>query len=133
MTNGNRNQDAFFNCVKNSFQSDDQFTDAIIKTLLLRAKADARTDENVGGYVYLMQDKDLIKIGKTKNNPTSRCNALKVGNANIKLIAYLFSDNYNLLETQLHERYSSKKITGEWYKLSKKEIDSLIRSYSFIK
>lgn len=75
------------------------------------------------GFVYLLADGlGLYKIGYTQNSVQSRFNSLKVGNSNISIVAYFESKNAKLEEKQLHEEFGHKRVAGEWFKLTKKDV-----------
>tara|TARA_R110000822_G_scaffold107679_1_gene236605 strand:+ start:1336 stop:1848 length:513 start_codon:yes stop_codon:yes gene_type:complete len=77
------------------------------------------------GYVYVIHNKDngLIKIGKTKDLH-QRFNALKSGSGcDLELIYSICTDSAygestNWVEKSLHTFFDSKRIRGEWFKLS---------------
>jgi hypothetical protein len=69
-----------------------------------------------------------FKIGESKN-PVARCKNLQTGNKR-RLIIYktVFCGTKKLaqtVESTIHERYNHKCISGEWYTITKHEIDLL--------
>jgi hypothetical protein len=70
-------------------------------------------------YVYLIFDKNtrLTKIGKSVN-PEKRLHALKISAPHLELI--FFSDQFE--EKELHSHFSRKRISREWFKLTKDDI-----------
>jgi hypothetical protein len=76
---------------------------------------------------YLIEDgaNGVFKIGKTIN-VQQRFNSLKTANPNIKIILVI----NGFFETELHEKYKKKQISGEWFSLSKKDIKDIIQQYS---
>jgi hypothetical protein len=76
-------------------------------------------------YVYLIYDKlsRLFKIGQS-NNPEKRIKALCISNTNLKLIYY--TDTHT--EKELHNKYNSLRVSGEWFALDKKILMELIGS-----
>jgi len=69
-----------------------------------------------------------FKIGESKN-PIARCKNLQTGNKR-RLIIYktIFcgtKEAAQSLEATIHERYVGKRISGEWYMITKNEIDLL--------
>lgn len=68
--------------------------------------------------VYLVESDGFYKIGKSKNI-AKRISSLKTGNPNkIELLFsyYPYRGNIHELEKYLHDRYSSSRTTGEWFK-----------------
>lgn len=74
------------------------------------------------GLVYLIKDGDRYKIGKTKYL-SSRLPAIRneIGRE-IELVHLIKSDDYNILERVLHDRFSDKRIEGEWFRLNRAEV-----------
>lgn len=77
------------------------------------------------GYVYLLSavhDSTLFKIGRT-NNPQNRLRTF-----NVKLpfaVEYLYiikTDDMYALESILHHKFASKRLEGEWFKLSSEDV-----------
>lgn len=76
------------------------------------------------GYIYLISDDRYIKIGITKNIK-NRINSIQHGNPDANIIYYKYIENYVNIEKILHEKYKSKKIKGEWFKLSEYDINEI--------
>ncbi|QGM30151.1 hypothetical protein GI482_07075 [Bacillus sp. N3536] len=77
------------------------------------------------GYIYFVKESQtgLIKIGKA-TNVEKRFFSLKVGIPfEIELIHKIQSNNYHLSEQLFHKHFYTKKVTGEWYNLSDKDIE----------
>lgn len=74
--------------------------------------------------VYLMLDdtNGLIKIGKSKN-PKVRESTLQSEKPQTHLIVQWTAPGS--VERELHKRYSTKNIRGEWFKLSLKDLDEI--------
>ena len=87
--------------------------------------------------IYLILDKDtkFVKIGSSVN-PQRRflemCNqknpAITVGNRNYELI-FISRILERKIEKELHEKYKSKNITGEWFNLSEQDIKNIQKTY----
>lgn len=80
------------------------------------------------GYVYLIcenGDNELFKIGVTCGNVEDRIKKLQTGNGN-KLICIksFYSDNPYRLEKMLHGHFSQDREEGEWFLLSKEQVES---------
>lgn len=80
-------------------------------------------------YTYLMIDKsnNAVKIGKSVN-PLKRERTLQSEKISIKLIYAVDKD----IENKLHKKYRDKRIRGEWFRLTKKDIHCIISKYGFI-
>ena len=83
------------------------------------------------GYVYLLMstdsdgEKELFKIGITKNNPMQRIKSLSTGNPNrIQLINFYESKNYLKVEKWFHSKYILKKSAAdnEWFILEDSDV-----------
>lgn len=79
---------------------------------------------------YLMRDANicLTKIGKSKN-PQQRERTLQAEKPTISLFAISDKD----VEKELHQKYASKRIRGEWFSLSEDEINTILSEYEFHK
>ena len=77
---------------------------------------------------YLMKDSNtgLTKIGKTVD-PKHRERTLQSEKPTISLFA-VCEDN---IETKLHKIYKDKRTRGEWFNLTKEEVDNIINKYKF--
>jgi len=76
---------------------------------------------------YLMlSNSTYTKIGKSFN-PYKREATLQYENPTISLLAICDVD----VERELHEKYSEKRHRGEWFDLSKKDINKIIKDYNF--
>tara|TARA_R100001443_G_scaffold48665_1_gene61053 strand:+ start:8511 stop:9557 length:1047 start_codon:yes stop_codon:yes gene_type:complete len=75
---------------------------------------------------YIMKDKNtgLYKIGKS-NNPKNREKTLQAEKPTIKLIK-TFNKDYELY---LHEKYKEQRARGEWFNLSKLQVNYICRHY----
>jgi hypothetical protein len=69
---------------------------------------------------------NLVKIGKALC-PNTRLSTFKVGNPTIQIIAILDKN----IESLLHNKYSSSRVTGEWFKLSDDDILDIMNDYGF--
>lgn len=83
--------------------------------------------------VYLIcseiEGKNLYKIGYTKREVEKRIKEFKTGNASSFYIVDSFQSKWGTkIEAQLHRHYKSKKISGEWFDLTKEDINSFKNS-----
>ena len=77
---------------------------------------------------YLMVDETCgaIKIGKS-SDPQFRERTLGAQTPRVKLIAICSRD----IERELHDKYKTKRMRGEWFNLSHKDIRQIIKNYGF--
>lgn len=74
------------------------------------------------GYVYLIHDGELYKIGKT-TQPDKRIPQIEyLGGRSCTVLVLIETENYHGLETQLHEKFSDKRVKGEWFDLDPEDI-----------
>ena len=68
---------------------------------------------------YIMKDNSgYYKIGRSIN-PLSRLKVLGIGNPTIELCFYIKGNH----EHELHKRFNSKRINGEWFRLDEKDLE----------
>jgi len=76
--------------------------------------------------VYVITDGLFTKIGITNSSTAKRLKQLQTGNPNKltveKEITTMHADD---IEKRLHIKYSDKRMCGEWFNLSPKEIDDV--------
>lgn len=75
-------------------------------------------------YLVLDEATGYTKIGKSKDIHT-RLQIIKTHVPLCQLIGYITDD----VEKELHARYSDKKIKGEWFNLSDKDIQDIENNY----
>lgn len=87
-----------------------------------------RQQINKSGWIYIIGDNNgLFKIGMTKRKPDERINEFSP-----KLpfeTQLIYSEKTNdacLLEEKLHEKFSEKRVRGEWFKLTERELEDAI-------
>lgn len=84
------------------------------------------------GIIYLLhistlEQENLYKIGYTTNSVKSRLKVLKTGNPFIiECLLEYKTENYRKVEKWLHSRYNSKRLEGEWFQLTTKDIKGFI-------
>jgi hypothetical protein len=68
------------------------------------------------GFVYLIGHADAVKIGWSRNHPVTggRLSGLQVGTHESLELLGLLVGPYSL-ESQLHDRFSTHNIRGEWF------------------
>lgn len=77
------------------------------------------------GYVYVAKciTTGYYKIGFSKN-PKNRIKQLKTANPTIELIFYNDVIDYSV-EYMIHDKMKSKRIEGEWFKLSQMDLNDI--------
>lgn len=79
-------------------------------------------------YVYLLKipEKSIYKIGVSKD-VEKRIKQLQTGNCEQITLVHKFKSNYPYkIESVLHGMYKFKRIEGEWYDMSAKEVENFI-------
>jgi hypothetical protein len=81
----------------------------------------------VWGHVYVVKNGGYYKIGYTNGSVVDRMRMIQ-GNNPVKLlvICTIPTPNAAQLERYLHEEFASKRERGEWYRLTRVDIRSLI-------
>ena len=78
----------------------------------------------MSGWLYLIKNRDLYKIGITKNFP-KRMRQLKPE----KVIVKSYSRNFKQLEKEFHKRYKQVRIPQtEYFRLNDKQVNDFIQS-----
>lgn len=94
---------------------------------------DIKKIKNDAGYCYIMKDElypMFYKIGKGKN-PTQREKTLLHDSPTISLFKTVKTESMSKLETELHNIFDDKRYRGEWFKLTKEDINWLVETYGF--
>lgn len=87
------------------------------------------------GFCYIITDDNFLmtnhyKIGMT-TDLKNRLSQLQTSTPYIiSKVIILECDNPQDIEQELHERYAEKRIRGEWYQLSKKDLEEIRADYS---
>lgn len=79
-------------------------------------------------YIMYDQDTDWYKIGFSIE-PHKRLISIKLEHPNTILLAICEGN----CEKELHHKFSSKRERGEWFSLTDKDVDSIVKEYDFIK
>lgn len=91
----------------------------------------------VNSKIYLLKAGEFYKIGITKNTIESRIKQLQTGNPHVIEIAYKVEDmaeeHVQYYENALHQFFKDLRLTGEWFKLTDKDVISTIAIMDFIK
>lgn len=77
------------------------------------------------GYIYLIhdEDRDLYKIGVTKNAVEKRLKKLQTGNATKLVVKDTHHSDYIYrMENMLHSHFSTKCVLNEWFELSIEDV-----------
>lgn len=76
---------------------------------------------------------EIFKIGES-NNPEQRLKTLQTGNMRklkiYKLIRFNSKTLAQAFESNLHRIYKSTRILGEWFKISKNDIDNICANFN---
>ncbi len=78
---------------------------------------------NDRGYTYLVTNGREYKIGITTKTPESRVMELQTGSSTkIVISGYSYNSNALVMEQELHRKFSSKRLEGEWFALSDDDV-----------
>lgn len=80
--------------------------------------------KNNNGYIYIIKER-YYKIGRTKRFPERPFQVQTELPHKSEIIYYCEVNNYNDVEKQLHKRFKTKKMNGEWFNLDEKDIENL--------
>lgn len=80
------------------------------------------------GYVYLLYSptNNTYKIGRAKEVYNRYGSIAKQSPVEIKLVHQFKSSNASKAERELHSRYASKRVLGEWFSLSEQDVEAII-------
>lgn len=74
------------------------------------------------GFVYLMFDGELWKIGKAVNIASRRSQIEREIGKQLDLLHSIRSNDYSRAEAEMHFRYRHCRIRGEWFDLARDEL-----------
>jgi len=80
--------------------------------------------EGVRGFVYVIYSQGLCKIGST-SKLKNRISHFRSANPYIEIRRVFKSKDMYKFESLLHEAFRSKRVRGEWFKLSAKDFKKL--------
>ena len=111
--------------------SDEDFRDGVEKARAILPLPQAPVSSKVKGlgYVYIvsMDNHHFYKIGISRKPPHIRLSSLQCGNPyQLRIEAIIHCVDYALLEKRLHQMFIDRKVIGEWYGLSKDELQTAI-------
>jgi hypothetical protein len=88
-----------------------------------------KAEEEKSVFIYLLKCQDLIKIGLSKNLPKRIQQIENQIPFDIELVfsRKILSRNAYIYEKGLHDFYQGKRVKGEWFRLTEKEIKELIQ------
>lgn len=86
--------------------------------------------ENV--YLFRQKGTDFVKIGMTKNESvylrfSHFCTYAPNGG---EIVGVIKTNNSLVLEKEIHRKYESKRLNGEFFMLTQNECENIIRTYS---
>jgi hypothetical protein len=74
-------------------------------------------------YLYLIESQQFYKIG-IANDVQSRLAQLSTGNPfELKLLASYSFENAEVVERSIHQRFSNKRVRGEWFELGDEDVN----------
>lgn len=102
----------------------DRFIREILEDERIRRKAIQQLEfeyKDVNHSIYVIQSNDYFKIGYSSNFK-KRYKNYKTHNPDLKLICYRECKNAFDIEVELHKKYESNNVDGEWYFFNKNEL-----------
>lgn len=88
------------------------------------------------GCVYFFRHLGLtpVKIGYSENeSPKNRFNQFKTyAPYGAEMLGFIITDDSKSLETNLHKKYSDKRLSGEWFEITEKEVNNEINYYTVL-
>lgn len=95
---------------------------------------DYKLIEEFGYFVYFINDEEYTKIG-IAGSISSRIKQLQTGNPRkLKVLFLIDGETQNKsywIERKLHEAFSSKQASGEWFKVSENDIVSVCNKVGY--
>ena len=89
-----------------------------------RTKPEKRNSrKNTAGYVYIYQQNDYYKIGRSKDRDCRKKKYVTENPEPVQLVYRQKTDNYKEAEKALHEAFSDKRHNREWFKLEESDIE----------
>lgn len=79
------------------------------------------------GYVYLMKSGKYYKIGRTNSLDRRKYEIGMQLPEGIKPIHSIATDDPSGIEAYWHNRFASKRLNGEWFDLSRKDVSTFIK------
>lgn len=115
----------------------DRFATAFNDGVFLRARVNGSyilrkdVDRNLesiipeAGFVYLMFDDELWKIGKALNTAIRKSQIEREVGKQLDLLHSIRSNDYSRAEAEMHFRYRHCRIRGEWFDLAPEELSAI--------
>lgn len=84
------------------------------------------------GYIYFCTDGEHIKIGKSKNYPDKRVTTLSTNyHKKFTLLGYVYMGNYSEHESKIHIILKDRRVVGEWFSISLKELTDILTENNY--
>lgn len=99
----------------------------LCNSVLKNHDEESAEEDIVSGFVYLGKQHGKYKIGKAKDIDRRREDITLLGSEPFELINAIETDDMNGIEKYWHERFKSKWIRGEWFKLNSSDIKAFRR------
>jgi len=77
------------------------------------------------GFVYVLSFGEIYKIGQTWNVKT-RLKQLQDMNPFCRVVKQIELTGYTIAEKRLHEFFQTRRIAGEWFKLTEKDLEKIL-------
>ena len=101
---------------------DDAFKKKAISQVSLMFEEEIKEKED---FLYIIENNGIYKIGYS-SNWKERKKQYKLHLGNVNIIYLLKSFNCFDLENIIHDKYKLKRVSGEWFSLSKQDIIDIV-------
>jgi hypothetical protein len=78
------------------------------------------------GVYILRAENGLVKIGCCRDFGSRYRNFCNVFPYDLEIVRFIATEQFKALEQQLHRRYHSKRVRGEWFKLTEDDLRDLV-------
>lgn len=121
-----------FDFMLEAFGGKSNFAEVLMRYQVLRASADIislQRDDTDPGYVYFISDGDRVKIGYTAISPHKRMRQFSIIGKELRLWGFIETYKYKEIEKELHVKLAKYKVKGEWFILTRRQVDKVIDEY----
>lgn len=77
------------------------------------------------GFVYLMFDGSIFKIGKALDILSRKKQLERQLGKSLEILHAIYSTDYTRAEAEMHYRFASKRVFGEWFELDEKDVETI--------
>ena len=106
-----------------------KYCNSACKQAAYRNRKDGNLEKSKSEFVYFAQDKysKFVKIGRTLNIENRMRDLSRSNSGKLDLLGYIPCENSKQLESAMHKFYKTKRVKGEWFRLSEEDISGLTK------